>query len=165
MDQFVFAFRAERIDRNRPGHEIRDAQLLAHLAPQGFGDRLAVVHMAAHGRVPPSGLNVLPGGAFLQIEFAARIENMEVHHRVQEHRPAVALAARGFADDVPRRVDHGKDLFAVIAVHAGDIYGCRSWRPSSPAARKPRREAPYIHSQARARSAGRRRRPPGRCPG
>ena len=81
--------------------------------------------MPAHGRIPPPGLDVLPKGTLLQVKLPARIEDVEVHHRVQQHRTAVALAARGPADDLSGGIDHGKDLFAVIAVHGGDIYGCR----------------------------------------
>lgn len=77
--------------------------------------------MPAHGRIPASRLDVLPRGTPLQVEFAARVENMQVHDRVQQHRAAVTLAARGPADDAPREVDHREKFFAVVAVHRIEI--------------------------------------------
>lgn len=121
VHEFILALRAEIVDPDRLGLEGLQRQLLAGFAAQRLVDPLAPGDMPAHGRIPASGLDVLPRGTPLQVEFAARVENMQVHDRVQQHRAAVTLAARGPADDAPREVDHREKFFAVVAVHRIEI--------------------------------------------
>ena len=53
----------------------------------------------------------------------AGVEQMKVHHRMQQHRPAVALAPRGPADDTSGGIDHRKQLFPIIrAFHFPTIF-------------------------------------------
>lgn len=104
-------------------HEIRHADLLAHLAPQGNERLFPPIHMAAYGRIPPSGLDILPRRTFLQVKLPTGVEQMEVHHRMQQHRPAVALAPRGPADDTSGSIDHREQLFPIIrAFHFPTIF-------------------------------------------
>ena len=113
-DQFALALRLEHIMRQPLGAETRQAKLLAGLALQGRLHALAQVHMSAHGRVPLTGLDVLPRRALLQIQVAAAVEHVQVHHGMQQLAAAVALAARGGSHDIPVLVYHGKHFFLVV---------------------------------------------------
>ena len=114
VDQLLLALRAEDVAPHELRLERLEPQLLARLAPQRLVDRLAIGHMAAHGRIPPSGLDILPGGALLEVEPSVGVEQVEVDHRMEQHRAAVALAPPGRADDAPRGIDHGKELITVV---------------------------------------------------
>ena len=162
--QFALPLRAEYVDRYPFGRKLGHPQLLAHLAPQSFIHRLAVIDMAAHGRIPASGLNVFPLRPLLQVKLAAGIEQMQVHHRMQQHRPAVAFAARSRSHDNAGGIYHRKKFRTVIASHGGDIYVYKSRRSANRAGRIPCPREPYNDTPARGQSAGRRSRRPAHCP-
>ena len=103
-------------------------------AAQRLVDRLAEGDMTADSRIPASGLNILPQRTPLQVEFTPRVEKVKVHHRVQQHRSAVAFAARGPSDHLSRQIHHWEELLAVIVLHDEDIYECRLRRPPCPTA-------------------------------
>ena len=105
MHQLPLAGTAEYVALQELGAEVGQADFLARLAAQGFLGRLAAVGMSAHSRVPLAGLDVLPVGTLLQVEFAGGIEHMEVYDRVQPESAAVAFAARGRTHLQPFVVD------------------------------------------------------------
>lgn len=70
--------------------------------------------MAAYSSVPLAGLDVLPPGALLQIQFATAVEHMQVHHRMQQHRASVALAASSAAHNLPIFVHYGEYLGIIV---------------------------------------------------
>ena len=70
--------------------------------------------MATHCSVPPSGLDVFPLGAFLQVEFSLGIEHMEVHNGMQQHAAAVAFLTGGVADNPAFGVYDGEELLPIV---------------------------------------------------
>ena len=116
IDQLSLSRTLEHVFVDEHRLEIRDAQFLAHLAPQGLLGRLAERHVPAYGRVPLAGLDVLPRRALLQIELACRVEDMQMHDGVQQLAAAVALAARGRARRPSLHVYYGEHLFLIIHV-------------------------------------------------
>lgn len=73
-DQFALAGRLEDIVCQALRLKVCYAQLFAHFAAQSHLYTLAQVDMATHGGVPPSRLDVFPGRALLQVEFAPTVE-------------------------------------------------------------------------------------------
>ncbi len=114
VHQFAFARRTEHVTPHLLGPEPLDAQLLAHLTAQRLFDRLAESRVPARRRVPASGLDVFPCRAFLQVELALRVENMQVHHRMQQHRPAVAPGPRRTPHRPPFGIDDGEKFLLVL---------------------------------------------------
>ena len=115
---------------------------------------LLAIYFGAHVRYLSVALMVL----------AAGIEQMQVHHRMQQHRPAVAFAARSRSHDNAGGIDHRKKFRTVIASHGGDIYVYKSRRSANRAGRIPCPREPYNDTPARGQSAGRRSRRPAHCP-
>ena len=75
--------------------EVGDAELFAHLALQGLFWGLAVVDMSAYGCIPLAGLNILPRRALLEIDFATRVEHMEMDDGMQQMGTIMANATGG----------------------------------------------------------------------
>ena len=113
VDQLFFDFRLENIPADENRDKTGDAQLLAGFPMEGVGHPFAVVDMSSHGRVPFPRLNVLVEGPFLQIEFAAGVEDMQMHHRVQEFAPVVAFAPGGLPDGVAAGIDNRENFIRI----------------------------------------------------
>ena len=80
--------------------------------------------MSAYGRIPFAGLDILPVGTLLQIQLALGVKNMQVHHGMQQHTAAMALATGGGGKDVALLVHYGKHL--LLVVFTGCYHGIRS---------------------------------------
>ena len=81
-----------------------------------IGNLLAKVHVTTHGRIPLTGLYVLPKGALLKVQTSIRVKHVEMHHGVQSLATIVALASGGLADYTAFLVDEGEG-FLVIVLH------------------------------------------------
>lgn len=73
---------------------------------------------------PPTAVSPGPGWMSFHIgrftgKSSPSIEDVETHHRMQ-HRPAVALAARGPADDRSGSIDYGK-ISSLLSRSCGDV--------------------------------------------
>lgn len=121
VDELAFAVAVETVGHDVFGHEAADAKFLAGLAAQRVLHLLVVIHMATDGGVPFARLYVLPVGTPLQIELPSTVVDMEVHHRVEEMRPVVALRARRLTRHFAPVIDHGKHFIAIILVHVAKL--------------------------------------------
>lgn len=83
---------------------IHYSKFLAHLSFQCSGDILAIVDMAANCGIPLTGLYGFPLWAMLQIEMSCRIEQVQMHHRMQEFCTIVTLTTGGAANNLARLI-------------------------------------------------------------
>ena len=81
------------------GVERGQAQFLARFAVERLQDGLAVGDMAADGRVPVTGQEVFRVRAFLEVDAAFAVDQMEMDDRMEELGTAVAIGARRLSDD------------------------------------------------------------------
>ena len=77
--------------------------------------------MSAYVRVPLAWLNVFPFGAFLQVEFAFRVEYMKVDHWMHQATAVVTFTTCGSSYDITFLVAEWQHFFEVIFGH--DIQG------------------------------------------
>ena len=94
-----------------------DAQLLHDFTLKCLLHGLAVRYMPAHRGVPFSGLYGLPVGPALQIELAARVEKVQMNHRMQHFAAVMRLAAQYLAQHAAILVDYGKKFVIIIRIH------------------------------------------------
>ena len=122
VDEFALTGTLEDVAREELrllalGCESREVEtyLFAHLAEEGGLNVFAPIDVAADSGVPTVGLDVLPGGAVLEEEFASGVEHVEMHHGMQRLVGAVVgCAAGGLADDVAFGIDHGEKFLGVV---------------------------------------------------
>ena len=95
------------------GSEGGDAELLTHLAHERVGHTLAVVDMPAGGSVPFPGLDVFPRRTLLEIETALTVEQVQVHHGMQNPGAVVCLATADAASHIAVFIDD-REAFELI---------------------------------------------------
>lgn len=117
VDQLFLARRLEHIAVDEYGREILETEFLASLAAKCVGQFLAVVHVAADGSIPLTGLYVFPFRPLLKIQPPLAVENMEMNYGVEQFRAVVALAARCLACHVALGVYYRKYFLCIVAIH------------------------------------------------
>ena len=82
VHKFAFAAALENILEKRDRRESGERQFFARFTQQGLLYGFAKVDVSAHGGIPFAWLDVLVHRAFLQVQPALIVENVQVHHRV-----------------------------------------------------------------------------------
>jgi hypothetical protein len=121
VNKFALSLRLEDVAQEKLWRERLDAQLLACFAVQRVTDILAIVHVAAYGRVPLAGLYILPQRTLLEIQTAIGIKDMEMHYGMEQFAAAMTLAACGLSNDVTSLVDEGEG-FLVVVLHCVSVF-------------------------------------------
>ena len=116
LDEFLSGVRAGA-DFSDRGESGADPEFFFRFPRGGGGIGLAGFEVPCGTRIPFAGLAVLPGGAFLEEEFAPAVEDENVH-RAMEEGAVVDFAAGAGADDFVLLVDD-IELFPVM------LGGCR----------------------------------------
>ena len=102
---------------NLLGSKIRNTQFFTHFTLQSLLYAFSQIYVSAYGRIPFPRLYVFPFGTLLQIEFATRVEHMQMHHGMQQLAPIVALTARSGSYDIPFFIHHRKHFLIVVLIH------------------------------------------------
>ena len=116
VHQFAFHRAFKNVGGNGPGFEVGQPDFFACFTLQGFFDGFAEVHVSTHCGVPPIRLNAFPCGPMLQEDVAALVEDVQMHHRMQQFAAIVAFVACGFSRNVAVSIDKGEE-FVLVVVH------------------------------------------------
>lgn len=106
----------EYVGGNSSSFEVGQPDFFACFTLQGFFDGFAEVHMPTHCGVPPIRLNAFPSGTMLQEDVAALVEDVQMHHRMQQFAAIVAFASGGRTGDASLLI-HKWQTFVVVVVH------------------------------------------------
>ena len=80
--EFTLTLAFKNIVSKSFGNELVDAEFFSHLTTKCSINVLSQIDVSACRRIPSSGLNVLPVGAQLQIQFAFAVEQVKVNYWV-----------------------------------------------------------------------------------
>ena len=95
--------------------EICNSQFFTHFPFQSHLYAFTQIDMSANGCIPFAGLDILPVGTLLQIEFATAVENMQVDNRMQQFASVVTFASCSGSRDIPFFVYDGEHFFVIIS--------------------------------------------------
>ena len=99
IDEFALYSRLEYVWSLRSCFEADKSELFGRLSAQRQVDGLSEIDVATDRCVPSAGLYVFVVGSFLKQQRTVGRENVEMNHRVEQHRPRVAMATRGRTND------------------------------------------------------------------
>lgn len=111
VDKFTFAVACKHIGTYGNIIQTFKAYFFADFAVKRLADRLAEVDMAADSRIPFPRLYIFPFGTFLEIDISGGIHQMQMNHRMEQHRTAVALPSCRRADNEACLVDQRQNFF------------------------------------------------------
>ena len=120
-DQFLLPFRFEYIGGEQFWSEVSDAEFFFYFTIESVFYTLAQVHMTTYGCIPLAWLDVLPVGTFLEIDFALRIEFMQVYYRMKQLASVVTLATGSSTDDIALFVYDREHFLVIVLFHKSKI--------------------------------------------
>lgn len=118
IDKFALAVAVKSISHHKFRCKPLDTKFFTDFATQSVVNGLTIVNVSSHGRVPSPGLYILPLGAALRVQFATTVEQMQMHHGMQQMATVVTLPASGFSYYNPLIINYRKYLRAIIFFHA-----------------------------------------------
>jgi hypothetical protein len=80
--------------------------------------------MTAYGCIPFAWLDILPVGTLLEIDFALRIEYMQVYYRMKQLASIVTFATGSGTDDIALFVHDREHFLVIVLLHIS--YGIKS---------------------------------------
>ena len=103
----------------------REAQFLGGLPVEGFGNEFPVADVTSDRRIPAAGLYVLVHRAVLQIDSAHTVDYVQMHNRVQDLGPAVAVGSGRHSHHLARSLDHREQLLVGRLLFSSETGICR----------------------------------------
>ena len=108
-DELVLDGRIPHVGGQGHGIEIIEGKLFAGLAEKGFLEVFPIADVAPNGSVPIQGEDGFLRGTVLEVDAAEAVDDMEMHHGVEEF-CGVAVCAGGPGHDRARGLDHREHL-------------------------------------------------------
>ena len=73
--------------------------------------------MSAYSSIPFAGLDILPFGTLLEVDFSLTIEYMQVDYWVEEFASIMTFATGSCTDDITVLVHDGEHFFVIVLFH------------------------------------------------